>query len=178
MLNRNSYFVREHVGVLKLSDTFDILDPETQAPIGIAKEKPGGLMHVLRFLFNKRMLPTKVHVYEGSDPNDEGKRVFTIDRGFTLFRSQVNVRDARGELVGWFKSKLLSLGGAFRVFSANGQEVALVQGDWKGWNFRFLDAAQNVLGTVTKKWAGIGKELFTSADNYMISLHGEPNEML
>ena len=27
-----------------------------------------------------------------------------------------------------------------------------------------------MLGTVTKKWAGIGRELFTSADNYMIAL--------
>ena len=26
------------------------------------------------------------------------------------------------------------------------------------------------IGKITKKWAGIGKELFTSADNYMISL--------
>ncbi len=27
-----------------------------------------------------------------------------------------------------------------------------------------------MLGVVTKKWAGVGKELFTTADNYMISL--------
>ena len=26
------------------------------------------------------------------------------------------------------------------------------------------------IGSVTKKWAGLGKELFTSADNYVISL--------
>ncbi len=50
----------------------------------------------------------------------------------------------------------------------------MVKGDWKGWNFSFLDGEQNEIGTVTKKWAGLGKELFTSAGNYMISINGEP----
>ena len=33
-----------------------------------------------------------------------------------------------------------------------------------------LDVNGGELGVITKKWAGIGRELFTSADNYMISL--------
>jgi uncharacterized protein YxjI len=53
--------------------------------------------------------------------------------------------------------------------------VAEVKGDWKGWNFKFLDTSGHELGSVTKKWAGIGKELFTSADNYMIAL-GEASQ--
>jgi len=178
MLSRNTYFIREHVGFMKLSDTYDILDPETQDQIGIAKEKPGTFKKLLRLLVNKRLLPTKIFAYEGSDPQDESKLLFSIQRGFTLFRSKVDVFDAGGNLIGWFKSKLLTMGGAFRVFEASGNEVALVKGDWKGWNFRFLDSEQNEIGTVTKKWAGIGKEMFTSADNYMISLNGEPSQVL
>ncbi len=174
MLSRKTYFIREHVGFMKLSDTFDILDPETQDQIGIAKEKPGGFMKLLRLFLNKRMLPTKVFIYEGADPQDESKLLFSIQRGFTLFRSKVNVLNPDGTLIGWFKSKVWSLGGAFRVFDVQGQEVALVKGDWKGWNFRFLDAAEGELGTITKKWSGLGKELFTSADNYIIALNGEP----
>jgi len=37
-----------------------------------------------------------------------------------------------------------------------------------------IDKAENEIGTITKKWAGIGKELFTSADNYIIALNDEP----
>jgi len=174
MLNRKTYFVREHVGLMKLSDTYDILDPETQQKIGIAKEKPGGLILVLRFLVNKQLLPTKVFVYEGSDPENESKLLFSIQRGVTLFRSRVNVCDRRGTVVGWLKSKAFSLGGAFYVFDARDNEVAFVKGDWKGWNFRFLDKSEKEIGTITKKWAGIGKELFTSADNYIIALSQDP----
>jgi len=178
MLSRNTYFIREHVGFMKLTDTYDILDPETQDQIGIAKEKPGTFKKLLRLLVNKRLLPTKIFIYEGSDPDDESKLLFSIQRGFTLFRSKVDVFDAGGSLIGWFKSKVFTLGGAFRVFEASGGEVALVKGDWKGWNFRFLDSEGSEIGTVTKKWAGIGKEMFTSADNYMISLNGEPSQLL
>jgi uncharacterized protein YxjI len=57
------------------------------------------------------------------------------------------------------------------VRDAQDRQVAQVKGDWKGWNFQLLDAQGNQLGVITKKWAGIGRELFTSADNYMIALN-------
>ena len=53
----------------------------------------------------------------------------------------------------------------------------MLKGDWKGWNFRFL-SGETELGIISKKWAGLGKELFTSADNYVISLHGQPEPTL
>lgn len=171
MLDRKMYFIRERVGFLKLVDTYDILDPETQAQLGIAKEKPGVLVQLLRLVMNKGALPTKVFVYEGSDPDNESKLLFSIRRGFTFFRANVGILDKTGTPVGSFKSKLFSIGGAFRVFDAAGNEVAMVKGDWKGWNFQFLDGKGNALGSITKKWAGIGKEMFTSADNYIITLN-------
>ena len=175
MFDKNTYFIREHVGLLKLTDTYDILDPETQEQIAVAKEKVGGLMILLRLMMNKQMLPTKVNIYQGNDPKNERALIFSIKRGFTLFRSRVEVITADGQLLGWFKSKIWSIGGSFRVFDAGGNEVALVKGDWKGWNFKFLDNQKNEIGTVTKKWAGLGKELFTSADNYVISVNGNPD---
>lgn len=171
MLSRKTYFIREHVGLLKLSDTYDILDPETQKQIGVAKEEPGLLVHLLRLAVDKHFLPTKVVVYQGDDPEDESDVQFSIHRGITLLRSKVIIRDADGNEVGWLQSKMFTLGGAFGVFDASGDEVATVKGDWKGWNFRFLDRLEKEIGTITKKWAGLGKELFTSADNYLIALN-------
>lgn len=170
MLNQKTFFIREHVGVLKLSNTYDILDPESRAQIGIAQEKPGTLIHILRFLIDKRLLPTKVFVYDGSSHEDESKLKFSIRRGITLFRSKVNICDPQGQVIGWLKSKAFSFGISFYVFDALGNEVGMVKGDWKGWNFRVQDKMEQELGTITKKWGGIGKELFTSADNYVIDL--------
>src|SRR4029078_9175001 len=174
MLDRQSYFIREHVGFMKLSNTYDILDPQSQQQIGIAQEKPGTLIQVLRFLINKQMLPTKIFIYSGDDAENESALLFSIQRGMTLFRSRIDILDRNGNIVGWMKSKAFSLGGAFRVHDAADNEVALVKGDWKGWNFRFLDKTEQEIGSITKKWAGVGKELFTTADNYIIALKGAP----
>ena len=52
-LDRKVYFIREHVGMLKLSNTYDILDPETQEQLAVAKEEPGTMVHLLRIFINK-----------------------------------------------------------------------------------------------------------------------------
>jgi uncharacterized protein YxjI len=174
MLSRKTYFIREHVGFMKLSDSYDILDPETQQQIGIAKEKPSALILVLRLFCNKEFLPTKVCVYDGKNCEDESRLLFSIQRGFSFLRSRVDICDRNGNVVGWLRSKVLSMGGAFYVFDAADNEIAFVQGDWKGWNFRVLDRLENEIGTITKKWAGIGKEMFTTADNYIIALNHDP----
>ncbi|EIQ00839.1 hypothetical protein OpiT1DRAFT_05395 [Opitutaceae bacterium TAV1] len=171
MLNRTTWFIREHVGLLKLSDTYDILDPGTRTRIGQAREEISGWTKFFRLLINKSLMPTTIRVYEGSDEKPS-RPVFSIRRGVALFRPRIHVTDASGAALGWFQSKF-SFGGAFRVFTADGAEIALVKGDWKGWNFRFL-SGEVELGVISKKWAGLGKELFTSADNYIIHISGNP----
>lgn len=167
MLDRRTFFIREHVGLMKIKDTYDILDPETQALLGTAKETTPGWILLLRLLLNKSMLPLVVAI----SANDSDHPVLTMRRGFTLLRSKVWLENANGEKLGYFKSKLFSFGGGFWVYDLNDTKVAEVKGDWKGWNFRFLDDSGKELGLVTKKWGGIGKELFTSADNYLISIN-------
>ena len=174
MLNRRTYFIREHIGILKLTDAYDILDPATQEQIGIAKERVDTIFHILRLVVEKRLLPTKVFVYEGNNPEDESKLLFSIQRGFSFFRPKVTIYDRLGSVLGSLQSRLMTIGGAFDVYDNLGNAVAAVKGDWKGWNFRFLDKAENEIGRITKQWAGLGKELFTTADNYVIDFTQEP----
>ncbi|MDA1015279.1 MAG: phospholipid scramblase-related protein [Planctomycetota bacterium] len=171
MFDRKSFFIREHVGMFKLTDTYDILDPETQEPIGVAKEQPGALVKILRLIISKQLLPTTVNFYEGEYTPDSAP-VLTLKRGVALFRARCTISDGDGKLVGSLLRKMFSLGGAFRVFDAADNEFALVKGDWKGWNFKFIVDGEEI-GSVTKKWAGLGKELFTSADNYIIDITGD-----
>lgn len=169
MLDRRMYFVKERVAFAKLTDTYDILDPETQQPLGIAKEEPAAWAKWLRLLVDKRLLPTTINVY----PTEGARPAFSISKPPSFLRSKVSVNGAEGQRLGYFKSKLFALGGGFLVFDAQDQQVADVKGDWKGWNFKLLRMDGSEIGTVTKKWAGIGKELFTSADNYIVALTDE-----
>lgn len=172
LFEHTTYFVREHVAALKLTDTYDILDAASQSPIGVAKEEPAAWVKLFRLVVGKHLFPTVVNVYEvGSD-----HPVIVIRKPVALLRSKVTVADGDGQLLGYFKAKLFSLGGGFKVFDMQDNEVAEIKGDWKGWNFRFVTTGDVEVGTVTKQWAGIGKELFTSADNYVISLSDNVRE--
>ena len=167
-LDLKQFIVKEHVGFLKLADVFDIFDAQTQAKVALAKETPGGLIHTLRFLINKKLLPNQVTV---TRDDENGPLLFRIRKPFTFLRSKVWVEDEFGKALGYFKSKIFSLGGGFFVHNEFDQPVAEVKGDWKGWNFQFLTADGKELGLVTKKWGGLAKELFTSADTYAVSIH-------
>jgi uncharacterized protein YxjI len=164
--NRHAYFVREHIGFLKLKDSFDILDAETREQLGYATEENPAWVNWTRLLLQKHRMPTTVVVRRLAD----GASVLRLERGWHFLRSKIRVYDGQHELLGYFESKILTLGGGFHVYNAHGAQVADIKGNWIGWNFRFLDASGQALGLVTKKWAGIGRELFTTADNYLISL--------
>lgn len=166
MLDRKTFLVKERVAFLKLVDTYDILDPATGAQVGTATEVVSGAMKALRLLISKRLLPTTVVVQSSLNASP----VLSIKRG-GVFRSTVRVLDGKGAQLGTFKSKLFSLGGGFFLLDNGGRQVAEVKGDWKGWNFRFVAPDGAEIGKVTKKWAGVGKELFTSADTYVIALN-------
>ncbi len=167
-LDLKQFVVKEHVGFLKLADVFDIFDPATQVRVALAMEKPGGLVTFLRFLVNKQFLPNKVTVTQG---DENGALLFQILKPITFLRSKIQVVDGSGRCLGYFKSKIFSFGGGFWVYDVSDRQIAEVKGDWKGWNFKFLSAEGKEMGLVTKKWAGLAKELFTSADTYAVSIH-------
>lgn len=173
MFTKSTYLVRERVGLLKLVDTYDIFEADTGTQVAIAQEKPGAFILFLRFLINKQMLPTTVNIA----PQADAAPIIVIHRKFSFLRSKVSVKAGDGRELGYFKSKILSLGGGFLVFNKADQQIAEIKGNWKGWDFKFLTTAGAEIGTVTKQWAGIAKELFTSADNYVINLAaGQPQE--
>ncbi|MCL7410611.1 MAG: phospholipid scramblase family protein [Methanosarcinaceae archaeon] len=166
MLDRNLYLIKEHARILKLVDRYDIFDPQSGEQIGIVKDEPSSFLKYMRLVMKKRYLPTTVNIYE----NEDAAPVFSIRKHMPIIRSKVQVIDGNDMPIGYFKSKILTIGGGFNVFDMQDNKIANIKGDWKGWNFKFLDPKGAEIGTVTKKWAGIGKELFTTADTYMISI--------
>ena len=80
--------------------------------------------------------------------------------------------DENDKLIGLFKQKLFPVGNNFEMFDEKGNLVSKLKGSLIGWNFKFVKD-ENTIATVTKKWAGIGKELFTSADNYILDINDD-----
>lgn len=164
--DNKTFLVKEQVQFLKLAGTYDIFDPVTGVQIGVAKEEPAGWVKFLKLFVNKLLLPTHISVYDAANT-----KVLSIAKPFSFWRAKVQIFNEYDVSLGYFKSKILTIGGGFWVYDTSDNQVAEIKGNWVGWNFKFLDSAGNELGYVTKKWAGAVKEIFTSADNYIIELN-------
>lgn len=165
ILNQNLFFVKEHVGMFKAANNYDVLDPNTQEIIlHCREEKLSGWTKFFRFTDYKRMTPFEVDI-----KTPEGKIVLTIKRGISFFLSVVEVNDENGQLIGRFKQKFFSIGGKFNVLDPQDNVLCTLKGKWTSWDFKFLKGDVE-LAHVSKKWAGLGKELFTTADNYMLEI--------
>jgi uncharacterized protein YxjI len=168
-LNRNLFFVKEHVKVFKAANSFDIYDPDTkQIILQAQEERLGFFTKMFRFTDYKRMTPFEIDI-----KTPEGKTVLTVKRGVSFFLSTVEVLDERGTLIGKFKQKFFSIGGRFEVLDASERPLCVLKGKWTSWDFRFVSNDGKEFAMVTKKWSGLGKELFTSADNYILQISNE-----
>ena len=166
-LRNNLFLVKEQVGVFKADNNYDIYDPNTNTKMLECREPNLGILtKIFRFTDYKRMTPFHLEIH-----TPEGQKVLTIKRGFSLILSTVQELDEHDKVVGTFKQKLFSIGGKFDVLDAQDKTLCTLAGKWTSWDFRFMQD-DTELAQVSKKWAGLGKELFTTADNYVLAIHG------
>lgn len=165
IFNKNLYFVKEHVGMFKAANNYDIYDPNTQEIILECREENLGIFtKIFRFTDSKTITPFEIEIRRPG-----GKRLLTIKRGISFWLSKVEVLDESNRMIGLFKQKFFSLGGKFEIHDEMDNLVATLKGKWTGWEFTF-SKNDMPLAKVTKKWAGVGREMFTSADNYIIEI--------
>ena len=77
VLNKNLFLVKEHTGMFKAANNYDIYDPATNEMIMLCREeKLGILTRILRFTDYKRMTPFDIEISTTS-----GEKVLTVRRG-------------------------------------------------------------------------------------------------
>lgn len=169
VLNRNLYFVKEHVKIFKAANSFDVFDPDSKEIILQCREQRLGFFtKMFRFTDYKRMTPFEIDVMTPS-----GETILTVKRGVSFFVSNVEVLDGRNQLIGKFKQKFFSIGGKFEVLDASERPLCMLKGKWTSWEFKFISNDGKEFAAVTKQWSGLGKELFTSADNYVLQISSQ-----
>jgi uncharacterized protein YxjI len=165
ILSQNVLIVKEHLGIFKAANNYDIYSAQSGELLLECREPNlGPITKLLRFTDYKQMTPFDVQIR-----TPQGNPFIRIQRGISIFLSKVAVTDENNHAIGGFQQKLFSIGGKFDVLDSNEQPLCQLNGKLLGWNFHFMrDGVE--LAHVSKKWGGIGKELFTSADNYVIEI--------
>ncbi|MDD3741689.1 MAG: phospholipid scramblase-related protein [Bacteroidales bacterium] len=161
----NSFFIDEKVKLLQFENEYKVYNDNAEY-IGSIKQKLSGGDKFLRLVLNKSMLPFHLEIRNAQDQLEA-----SISRGWTFFLSKIVIADSQSFPVGRVEQKFTLMKPQFKIFDNNSNQIGGISGDWRAWNFVITDASGQQIGTISKKWAGVAKELFTTADKYNVQLN-------
>lgn len=160
----NDYFIDEKVNYFKFENCYQIFN-EKGENIGAIKQKLSTGQKILRLFLKKAMLPFLLEIKNSNDQLEA-----SISRGWTFFMSKITIKDVQGNTIGTIKQKFKLFKPTFKIYNPSDILIAEIKGDWKAWNFKIIDESNNQIGTISKKWSGAMKEIFTSADKYNVNI--------
>jgi uncharacterized protein YxjI len=129
-----------------------------------AGEVEGGLSAVLLRLFLKAQRPFTMEL-----KTPEGGTVLRLRRPWRWFFSHLDVEDADGRAVGSIQQRFAFFQRLYEVHGPTGELLATLRGPFfKPWTFLIEENGVEV-GKIQKKWSGLGKEMFTDADNFGVT---------
>ena len=166
ILEKNLYLFKEHVGLFKAHNNYDIYDPKSKEIILYCREKNLNIFYkIIRTIKSSLKMLTP---FEIGITHLNGQKVLKVKKNLSLI-AKVEIFDENNNMVGYFKQKVWTFSNTFEIYNEKDKLLCKLTGKILGWNFKFLKGEKEV-GLVTKKWAGIGKEMFTSADNYILEI--------
>jgi uncharacterized protein YxjI len=160
----NDYFIDEKVNFFKFHNHYKVYDAGG-LEIGNIVQHVSGWHKFFRLFLSKAMFPFQLSIID-----NEEKVLVSIERGWTFWMSKISIKSGDGIEIGRIKQKFKFFKPTFEIYEANGMQIGLITGDWKAWNFVIKDANENTIGKITKKWGGVAKEFFTSADKYNVNI--------
>ena len=167
LLTLDRFFVHQKAKLIELTNEYSILD-ESGTPVGVIRQEgQSKARKILRaFTSIDQYLTHHLSVYDAT-----GQKVLGLTRPAKIMKSKVLVTDAAGAPAGSIEQQNVIGKINFAFMSPAGEVLGAVKAEnWRAWNFQIVDAAGVEVGRITKKWGGVGKEMFTSADNYMVEI--------
>ncbi len=163
--------VNQKAKLLEMVNEYKVLDQEGNQIGAVAQVGQSTAKKIARFVSSLDQFMT--HTYEIRDADEKAVLVLTRPRKFV--KSSFLLTRPDGSEVGQVKQA--NVFGKIRFsLEAGGQTVGSINAEnWRAWNFNIQDASGKEVARITKKWVGLAKAAFTTADNYVIEIN-EPME--
>ena len=166
LLQRNSFFIKEHLGMFKLSNNYDVYDSNRKEIILNCREQKASQLTKL-FRFDKS---TKIFTpFNLKITTSLGSSLLSVKKDWHFLYAKVSVFDEKDKLIGYFKQQNI-LGGfsgiQFNAYDIKDKFLFKFKGQY---NFKLVKD-QEELGSIVKKWK-TAKEIFTSADDYVLEIN-------
>jgi len=151
----------------EVKNTYDVYDGRG-TPVLRVREQGSGLLSLLKRLLLGPMRPLHVLVFDVLS----GEPLLDLRRPFRFIFHRMEVKAASGLALGAVQKRWSWFRRIYDIESDSGRSVARLFGPiLKPWTFEIRVDDRSV-GTIQKRWSGLGKELFSDADNFGVNLSG------
>ena len=174
LLDQPVLVVNQKVKLIELNNEYAIYDTNGTQIGAIRQVGQSALKKVARFLGSVDQFFT--HSLQLVDTG--GNVLLTVTRPAKFAKSKVHITDGAGNEVGSIIQQNM-IGKIRFSLEAGGQTIGSLNGEnWRAWNFNLQDASGNEVARITKTFEGVAKTLFTTADNYVLQIHGPLSDPL
>lgn len=167
LLDHDLLVISQRAKLIELTNEYRVRDEHGNDVGLIRQEGQSKARKLLRLVTSvDQFLSVTLTVYDA-----DGRAVVGLRRPPTLLKSRIEVTDGSGAVVGRIVQQNVLGKIRFGLEDAAGAVVGEIRAEnWRAWDFAVVDAAGVEVARVTKKWAGLGRELFTTADNYVLEV--------
>ena len=169
IFNEPVLVVNQKAKVFEVSNQYSVFDREGRQIAAVNEVGQSGAKKAMRLLTNLDQFMThKLEVV-----NAAGEVQLRITRPAKVIKSTVIVSNAQDQEIGRIVQDNM-IGKIHFTLQAGGHTYGSIKAEnWRAWNFRIEDHEGTEVARITKTFEGFAKALFTTADNYVVQIHGQ-----
>jgi uncharacterized protein YxjI len=162
-------YIRQKVRWLEIltnwdtANRYDLSGSQGQV-VGQIIERGGGLLTILARLFLRSHRGFSLDVVDLA-----GVALLNFSRKFFWFFSDIAVSTPQGMKIGSAHRRFSIFWKKYDLQDPSGRTFARIKsGFWRLWTFQVVDERGATLATISKKWGGAMKEIFTNSDTFQV----------
>jgi len=170
LLSHDVLVISQKAKVIEMTNEYRIFD-DAGTEIGTIREVEQSTTKKAVRLFSgvDQFLTHKLGIFDG-----DGRQVLLLERPSKLLKSKIKVSDAQGTERGAILQDNVVGPKHFALVDSRGVRIGSIDGEnWMSWDFAIHDSTGTEVGRITKTWAGLLKEGYTTADTYILQVEPE-----
>jgi uncharacterized protein YxjI len=169
LLTANTLVVNQRPKLVELTNQYDIHDAHGGELGTIRQQQQRRLRKIARFATSvDQFLTHHLSVYDADD-----RVLLQVTRPAKLVKSRFAVRAGDGRRVGDIVQDNVFGKIRFSLTGGDGHRLGQIRAEnWRAWDFSIVDRDDREVARIDKKFVGVMRAAFTTADNYIV--HVDP----
>lgn len=159
--------VNQKAKLIEINNEYAVYDQNGQQIAAVRQVGQSTAKKVLRVMTSMDQYMThKLEIVDGS-----GAAMLKITRPAKFIKSKFQIERGDGSPIGEIVQENMIGKIRFGLTSGGHTVGSLNAENWRAWNFNIQDHTGTEVARITKTWEGLAKAMFTTADNYVVTIH-------